>query len=219
MPRVIRKQPGRRVKRKSNNSESTAESPPKSNQFNMIGDLISNYGMTGENVAHQIFSQLDFSSLQQGQLVCKTWNRFLANDRNLILNLLMKTKPYLEYLSKELSDSKGRYISKHPRGSPCSGINMYIIFGIFWIKKSFKKSPLQTFQLAQVRLVETWKVFILQYEIFCKNTKRRMYYLRRFISKKNISYFRKRCAVQNHLKKQTINYLPSREVAIFTKLI
>ena len=117
MPRVIRKQPGRRVKGRSKNSESTAESAPETNQFNMIGDLISNYGMTGENVAHQIFSQLDFSSLQQGQLVCKTWNRFLANDRNLILNLLMKTKPYLEYLSKELSDSKGRYISKHPRGS------------------------------------------------------------------------------------------------------
>ena len=114
MPRVIRKQPGRRVKRKSEDSESTAESTQESNQFNMIGDLISNYGMTGENVAHQIFSQLDFSSLQEGQLVCKTWNRFLANDRNLILNLLMKTKPYLEYLSKELSDSKGRYIFKHP---------------------------------------------------------------------------------------------------------
>jgi len=105
MPRVIRKQPGRLVKRKSKNSESTAESGLESNQFNFIGDLISNYGMTGENVAHQIFSQLDFSSLQQGQLVCKTWNRFLANDRNLILKLLMKTKPYLEYLSKELSDS------------------------------------------------------------------------------------------------------------------
>ena len=124
MPRVIRKQPGRRVKRKSKDSESTAESAPESNQFNMIGDLISNYGMTGENVAHQIFSQLDFSSLQQGQLVCKTWNRFLANDRNLILNLLMKTKPYLEHLSKELSDSKGRYISKNPRGSRGGKINM-----------------------------------------------------------------------------------------------
>ena len=106
MPRVIRKQPGRRVKRKFKDSESTAESTQESSQFNMIGDLISNYGMTGENVAHQIFSQFDFSSLQQGQLVCKTWNRFLANDRNLILNLLMKTKPYLEYLSKELSDSR-----------------------------------------------------------------------------------------------------------------
>ena len=110
MPRVIRKRPGRRVKRKSENSELTAESGgSKSNQFDIIGDLISKYGMTGENVAHQIFSQLDFSSLQQGQLVCKTWNRFLANDRNLILNLLMKTKPYLEYLCKELSDSQGRY--------------------------------------------------------------------------------------------------------------
>ena len=112
MPRVIRKQPGRLVKRKSKNSESTAKSGgsgPESNQFNFIGDLISNYGMTGENVANQIFSQLDFSSLQQGQLVCKSWNRFLANDRNLMLKLLMKTKPYLEYLSKELSDSQGRY--------------------------------------------------------------------------------------------------------------
>ena len=50
MPRVIRKQPGRRVKRKSEDSESTAESAPDSNQVNMIGDLISNYGMTGDGI-------------------------------------------------------------------------------------------------------------------------------------------------------------------------
>ena len=67
--------------------------------------------MTGENVAKSnIFSNW-FLSLQQEQLVWKSWNA-LAKNRlnhwNLMLKLLMKTKSYLilEYLCKELSDSR-----------------------------------------------------------------------------------------------------------------
>jgi len=62
----------------------------------MIGEWNSNYGLTGANLIRWIFSYLDFSSLQQGRLVCKSWHQFLTNDRILWLKMVMKTKPYLE---------------------------------------------------------------------------------------------------------------------------
>ena len=75
-----------------------------SKNFDIVGVFLSDYGMTGENIALQIFSNLDFSSLQNGLLVCETWNQFLTNDRTLWLKMLEKTQPSLEYLSNELSN-------------------------------------------------------------------------------------------------------------------
>ena len=75
-----------------------------SKNFDVVGVFLSDYGMTGENIAHQIFSNLDFSSLQNGLLVCETWNQFLTKDRTLWLKMLEKTQPSLEYLSNELSN-------------------------------------------------------------------------------------------------------------------
>jgi len=99
--KLRRIQPERRVKK---NCQSIWPRRPKT--FDMIGDWISNYGMTGENLAHWIFSYLDFSTLQQGRLVCKSWCRFLTNDRLLWLNMLMRTKPYVENLFNRLSYDK-----------------------------------------------------------------------------------------------------------------
>ena len=75
-----------------------------SKNFDVVSVFLSDYGMTGENIALQIFSYLDFSSLQNGLLVCETWNQFLTKDQTLWLKMLEKTRPSLEYLSNELSN-------------------------------------------------------------------------------------------------------------------
>ena len=69
---------------------------------NIIKNLLSNYGMTGENLVREIFSNLDFSSIQGSRLVCKTWNHFLTNDRTVWMAVLKRTQPYLEFLSGQL---------------------------------------------------------------------------------------------------------------------
>ena len=73
----------------------------------IVGVFLSDYGLTGENIAIQIFSHLDFSSLTKGLLVCETWNQFLTKDRTLWLKMLGKTQPVLEFLGDKLSDGSG----------------------------------------------------------------------------------------------------------------
>ena len=108
---ATRKQPDRQVKKKPKlevpeNSDITKKSckleseEPKN--FDIIGTLMCNYGMTGENLVHKMFSYLDVSSLQQGRLTCKTWNLFLVNDKKLWIDMLRQTRPYFEFLSKQL---------------------------------------------------------------------------------------------------------------------
>jgi hypothetical protein len=98
---ALRKQPDRRVKKKR-----TIEMPenlePKN--FDVVGLFLSDYGLTGQNIALQILSYLDFSSLQKSLLVCENWNQFLTKDQTLWLKMLGKTQPFLEYLSNELSN-------------------------------------------------------------------------------------------------------------------
>ena len=74
------------------------------NNFDIIGVFLSDYGLTGESIAIQIFSYLDFSSLTKGLSICETWNQFLTKNRTLWLKMLAKTQPSLEYLSHELSN-------------------------------------------------------------------------------------------------------------------
>ena len=50
-----RVQPDRQVKKKGKIEE------PQS--FDIVGNFLHNYGMTGENLAHEIFSYLNFSSI------------------------------------------------------------------------------------------------------------------------------------------------------------
>lgn len=88
------------VPRKQPNCEITSYP----NSFDFIEELLSNYGkLTGVFLANQIFSYLDFSSLQQARLVCKSWNFFLIKDRKMWIKILKRTQPYLEYLSNNLS--------------------------------------------------------------------------------------------------------------------
>jgi hypothetical protein len=74
-----------------------------SKNFDIVGVFLSDYGLTGENIVLQIFSNLDFSSLTKGLLVCKNWKQFLTRDRTLWLKMLGQTQPSLEYLSNELN--------------------------------------------------------------------------------------------------------------------
>jgi len=79
----------------------------KTRKFDIVGELLTHYGeITGENVTRQIFSYLDFSSFQQGRLVCKIWNRFLMTDQLLSLYMVMRTEPYLEKMLIKVSDEK-----------------------------------------------------------------------------------------------------------------
>jgi len=108
MPKVLKKQletklrlrriqPDRKVKRKM---MKTIVDLRKSNKFDMLGDLFSNYNM----ITRQIFSYLDFSSLQQGRLVCRSWCHFLSNDPIFWRDMLMRSKPYLKILFNKLTD-------------------------------------------------------------------------------------------------------------------
>ena len=77
----------------------TREMMPKSKprKFDIIGELLSNYGeMTGENISREILSYLDFSTLQQGRLVSKSWNVYCGKHFLLRNSGLVKTRgaPY-----------------------------------------------------------------------------------------------------------------------------
>ena len=50
-------------------------------EIDIIGGLISNYSLTGENLARQILSSMDFRSIKKIRFVCKSWNKFLSEDR------------------------------------------------------------------------------------------------------------------------------------------
>ena len=75
--------------------------------FDPIDELLSNYGeITGKNLVHEIFSYLDFSTLQQIRLVRQSWNFFLAKDQRLWQNILRGTQPFIEFLINELVGKK-----------------------------------------------------------------------------------------------------------------
>jgi len=117
MPKTVKKktetilrriQPDRKVKKRN-----LSMWPRKPRNFDLLDDCISNFGLTGSNLAYWIFSYLDFSSLQQGRLVCKSWCRYLTNCRLLWLNNLMRSKPYLENLFNKLSyDNSTSFLDK-----------------------------------------------------------------------------------------------------------
>jgi len=106
---AIRKQPDRQMKKKRKiempenlkiaKRKRELEEP---RNFDIVGTLLRNYGMTGDNLVRDIFSYMDVSSLQGGHLVCKTWNVFLINDRKLWMGILRQTRPYFELLKKQL---------------------------------------------------------------------------------------------------------------------
>ena len=97
-----RKQPDRILKKRTR--EMMAKSKPR--KFDIIGEVLSNYGeMTGGNITREIFSYLDFSTLQQGRLVAKSWNHFLSNDKKIWLQALEKQLPNLIYFTNRLAEN------------------------------------------------------------------------------------------------------------------
>ena len=61
--------------------------------------MITEKGLTGENISRQIFSYLDFSSLTNARMVSKIWNQFLTHpqQRSIWMDFLRKLESYLEY--------------------------------------------------------------------------------------------------------------------------
>ena len=97
-----RKQPDRILKKRTR--EMMVKSKPR--KFDIIGEVLSNYGeMTGGNITREIFSYLDFSTLQQGRLVAKSWNHFLSNDKKIWLQALEKQLPNLIYFTNRLAEN------------------------------------------------------------------------------------------------------------------
>ena len=121
---ALRKQPDRRVKKKrklemQENLDITQSKQKleESKNFDIVGNLLRYYGMTGENLVREIFSYTNISSIQGGHLVSKTWNIFLINDRRLWMEILRQTQPYFKFLGNQLlkeniSDDADRNFSK-----------------------------------------------------------------------------------------------------------
>ena len=84
-------------------------------EIDIIGGLISNYSLTGENLARQILSYMDFRSIKKIRFVCKSWNKFLSEDRKLMLKIVRKAEPYLEDLCRKLSDESRPVSRKEKR--------------------------------------------------------------------------------------------------------
>ena len=64
--------------------------------------------MTGENLARQILSFMDFRSITKIRFVSKAWNKFLTEDRILMLKIVRRAEPYLEDLCFKLSNESRR---------------------------------------------------------------------------------------------------------------
>ena len=99
-----RKQSERIAKKRTHEMMMAKSEPIK---FDLIGELLSNYGeMTGGNIVRQIYSYMDFSTLQQSRLVSQSWNLFLINDKKICLQLLEKHLTNLIYFTNQLTENE-----------------------------------------------------------------------------------------------------------------
>ena len=69
--------------------------------FDLVGTLINEKGLTGENLSLKIFSYLDISSRLRVRMVSKTWYRFLARQIKMWMAEIRKIVPLLEYVDKQ----------------------------------------------------------------------------------------------------------------------
>ena len=99
-----RKQSERIAKKRTHEMMMAKSEPIK---FDLIGELLSNYGeMTGGNIVRQIFSYMDFSTLQQSRLVSQSWNLFLINNKKICLQFLEKHLTNLIYFTNQLAENE-----------------------------------------------------------------------------------------------------------------
>ena len=94
-----------RIAKKRTHEMMMAKSEPI--KFDLIGELLSNYGeMTGGNIVRQIYSYMDFSTLQQSRLVSQSWNLFLIKNRKICLQFLEKHLTNLIYFTNQLAENE-----------------------------------------------------------------------------------------------------------------
>ena len=73
------------------------------NQFDIVGTLITQKGLTGENIGLQIFSYMNISTFMSCRSVSKIWKHFLMTQRrlkNIWMEELRKTASYLTCLDQ-----------------------------------------------------------------------------------------------------------------------
>ena len=68
--------------------------------FDLVGTLIIEKGLTGENLSLKIFSYLDISSRLRVRMVSKTWYRFLTRQIKMWMEELRNIVSLLEYIDK-----------------------------------------------------------------------------------------------------------------------
>ena len=68
--------------------------------FDLVGTLINEKGLTGENLSLKIFSYLDISSRLRVRMVSKTWYRFLTRQIKMWMEEIRKIVSLLEYIDK-----------------------------------------------------------------------------------------------------------------------
>ena len=71
--------------------------------FDLIGTLINEKGLTGENLSLKIFSYLDISSRLRVRMVSKTWYRFSTRQIKMWMAEVRKAVSLLEYIDKPSS--------------------------------------------------------------------------------------------------------------------
>ena len=68
--------------------------------FDLVGTLIIEKGLTGENLSLKIFSYLDISSRLRIRMVSKTWYLFLTRQIKMWMAEIRKIVFLLEYIDK-----------------------------------------------------------------------------------------------------------------------
>ena len=71
--------------------------------FDLVGTLINEKGLTGENLSLKIFSYFDISSRLRVRMVSKTWYRFSTRQIKMWMAEVRKAVSLLEYIDKPSS--------------------------------------------------------------------------------------------------------------------
>ena len=80
--------------------------------FDIVGTLMTEMGLTGENLTRQIFSYLDMTSLVCVRKVSNIWQRFMIREKSIWTLIWMvelrKFEPHLEFIKNSLFRNKKR---------------------------------------------------------------------------------------------------------------
>ena len=83
-----------------------------SKNFDIVGTLMTEMGLTGENLTRQIFSYLDMTSLVRVRKVSNIWQRFMIGEKSIWTLIWMvelrKFEPHLEFIKNLLFRNKKR---------------------------------------------------------------------------------------------------------------